>query len=101
MRSLAAVGISGGLLPCPSALVVLLAAISLDRIGFGLVLIVAFSVGLALTVSTIGLVAVTARRAFARLRLDGPLVKVLPALSALVVFGLGVVMTVRALPQLA
>ena len=47
-RSLLAVGVSGGLLPCPSALVVLLAAISLHRLAFGLVLIVAFSVGLAL-----------------------------------------------------
>src|SRR5207237_365252 len=45
-RSLVAVGVSGGLLPCPSALVVLLAAISLHRIAFGLLLIVAFSAGL-------------------------------------------------------
>ena len=43
MRSLFAVGVSGGLLPCPSALVVLLAAISLHRVAFGLLLIVAFS----------------------------------------------------------
>ena len=48
MRSLFAVGISGGLLPCPSALVVLLAAISLHRVAYGLVLILAFSAGLAL-----------------------------------------------------
>ena len=40
-----AIGISGGILPCPTALVVLLAAISLHRVGYGLVLIVAFSVG--------------------------------------------------------
>ena len=39
LRDLLAVGISGGLLPCPTALVVLLAAISLHRIGYGLVLI--------------------------------------------------------------
>ena len=45
--ALLAVGISGGLLPCPSALVVLLAAISLHRVALGLLLIVAFSVGLA------------------------------------------------------
>src|SRR5262249_49801840 len=44
-RSLFAVGVSGGLLPCPSALVVLLAAISLHRVAFGLILIVAFSLG--------------------------------------------------------
>jgi hypothetical protein len=45
-RGLLAVGVSGGLLPCPSALVVLLAAVSLHRLAFGLVLIVA-SAGLA------------------------------------------------------
>ena len=93
--------ISGGVIPCPTALVVLLAAISLHRVGYGLVLIVAFSLGLALTVTSIGLVAVTARRAFTRIGLDGPVVKALPALSALVVLALGVVMTARALPQLA
>ncbi len=99
MRSLLAVGVSGGLLPCPSALVVLLAAISLHRIGFGLLLIVAFSVGLALTVTGIGLVAVLAKRAFARLTFEGPLARLLPALSALVIVGAGIAMTVRALPK--
>ena len=54
-KGLVAVGISGGLIPCPTALVVLLAAISLHRVAFGLVLIVAFSVGLAAVVSGIGL----------------------------------------------
>jgi nickel/cobalt transporter (NicO) family protein len=100
LRGLIAVGVSGGLLPCPTALVVLLAAISLHRVGYGLLLIVAFSVGLASVVTAIGLVAVTAKRAFARLRLDGPLVQALPAVSALIVLGLGVVMTARAVPQL-
>ena len=61
-RSLLAVGVSGGLLPCPSALVVLLAAISLHRVAFGLLLILAFSAGLALTITGIGLAAVLARR---------------------------------------
>src|SRR5206468_11337625 len=70
-RSLLAVGVSGGLLPCPSALVVLLAAISLHRIGFGLLLIVAFSAGLALTITGIGLAAVPARSAFRRLSFQG------------------------------
>jgi nickel/cobalt transporter (NicO) family protein len=100
-RSLLAVGISGGLLPCPSALVVLLAAISLHRIAFGLLLIVAFSAGLALTITGIGLVAVLARRAFSRLSLDGPVVRLLPAVSALVILGAGLAMTARALPQVS
>jgi nickel/cobalt exporter len=99
-RGLVAVGVSGGLLPCPTALVVLLAAISLHRVGYGLLLIVAFSVGLASVITAIGLVAVTAKRAFARMRLDGPIVRALPAVSALVVLGLGIAMTARAVPQL-
>ena len=60
MRGLFAVGVSGGLLPCPSALVVLLAAISLHRVAFGLLLIVAFSLGLALSITGVGLIAVAA-----------------------------------------
>jgi nickel/cobalt transporter (NicO) family protein len=97
-RGLLAVGISGGLLPCPTALVVLLAAISLQRVGFGLLLIVAFSLGLASVISGIGLLAVSARRVFSRLTLDGPLVRALPALSAAAIVALGLVMTFRSLP---
>ena len=97
-RSLLAVGISGGLLPCPSALVVLLAAISLHRVGFGLLLIVAFSVGLALTITAVGLTAVLARSAFRRMSFEGRLVSLLPAISALVILVAGVAMTVHALP---
>ncbi|MDB5067694.1 MAG: hypothetical protein JWM18_4128 [Chloroflexi bacterium] len=54
-RGLVALGVSGGLLPCPSALIVMLAAISLHRVAFGLGLIVAFSVGLAGVLVGIGL----------------------------------------------
>lgn len=93
------VGVAAGLLPCPSALVVLLSAIALHRIGLGLALIVAFSVGLAATITAIGLVAVLARRVFGRLRLDGPLVNALPAVSALVILAVGVGITLNALPE--
>ena len=100
LRGLIGVGVSGGLLPCPTALVVLLAAISLHRVGYGLVLIVAFSLGLAASVTGIGLVAVTAKRFFARKSFDGRLIQALPAISAFVVLGLGLAMTFRALPGL-
>jgi nickel/cobalt exporter len=100
-RSLIAVGVSGGLLPCPSALVVLLAAISLHRVAFGLLLILAFSAGLALSITGIGLVAVLARRAFRRLRFDGPLIRLLPAASALVILAAGLAMTVHAVPKVS
>jgi nickel/cobalt transporter (NicO) family protein len=98
MRSLLGVGISGGLIPCPTALVVLLAAISLHRVGYGLVLILAFSVGLAAAMTGIGLLAVSAKKLAGRLRLEGRVVPALPALSAAVILVLGLVMTVRALP---
>jgi ABC-type nickel/cobalt efflux system permease component RcnA len=101
LRSLLAVGVSGGLLPCPSALVVLLAAISLHRVAFGLLLIVAFSAGLALSITGIGLAAVLARCAFRRASLDGPLVRLLPAASALVILAAGLAMTVRAFPKVS
>jgi nickel/cobalt exporter len=100
LRGLLSVGISGGILPCPTALVVLLAAISLHRVGYGLVLILAFSLGLAASVTGIGLVAVSAKRFFARTGFDGRVIRALPAVSALVVLGLGLAMTFRALPSL-
>jgi nickel/cobalt exporter len=100
-RSLVAVGVSGGLLPCPSALVVLLAAISLHRVAFGLVLIVAFSAGLALAITGVGLIAVLAKRTFSRVGFDGRLVGLLPAASALVILVAGVAMTLHALPKVS
>ena len=100
-RSLTAVGISGGLLPCPSALVVLLAAISLHRIALGLGLIVAFSAGLALSITGIGLTAILAKRTFRRFELQGRLIGLLPAISALVIVIAGAAMTVRAIPKVS
>ena len=58
MRGLLGLGVSGGIVPCPSALVVLIAAISQHRIGFGMLLIVAFSLGLAATLVAVGLAVV-------------------------------------------
>ena len=100
-RSLTAVGVSGGLLPCPSALVVLLAAISLHRIALGLGLIVAFSAGLAASIAGIGLVAILAKRTFRRFELQGRVIGLLPAISALVIVIAGAAMTVRALPKVS
>jgi ABC-type nickel/cobalt efflux system permease component RcnA len=97
-KGILGVGVAAGLLPCPSALVVLLSAIALHRIGLGLALIVAFSLGLAATITAIGLVAVFARRTFGRLSLDGPFVRALPAVSAALILTVGLVITARALP---
>ncbi|MDX6540076.1 MAG: nickel/cobalt transporter (NicO) family protein [Gaiellales bacterium] len=99
MRSLIGLGISGGLLPCPSALVVLLSAIALHRLAFGLALIVAFSLGLASVISGIGLAVLYARKLFTRLPSDhGRIVPLLPILSAVIITVLGLVLTARSLP---
>lgn len=101
-RSLLALGISGGLLPCPSALVVLLSAVALHRIGYGLLLVLAFSIGLASALTAIGLIFVHAGRWFNRVG-SAPrlavLSRVLPVCSALVVACLGVTICYGALSQ--
>ena len=98
-RSLLALGVSGGLLPCPSALVVLLSAISLHRVGYGLLLIVAFSFGLASVLVAIGLALVYAGRFVERRRFGGPLLRVLPAVSAAIITLVGLAITLQALSQ--
>ena len=96
-RGLLALGISGGLLPCPSALVVMLSAITLGRIGYGLVLVLAFSVGLAATLTAIGLAFVYAGRALKERAANSTLLRVVPVLSALVIACLGAVLCYQAL----
>ena len=71
-RSLIGLGAAAGLIPCPSALVVLLAAISQHEIGLGLLLIVAFSLGLAGTLTGLGLAVVYARKLLPRLAPAAP-----------------------------
>jgi ABC-type nickel/cobalt efflux system permease component RcnA len=98
-RSLLALGISGGLLPCPSALVVLLSAISLHRVGYGLALVLAFSVGLAATLTGIGLLFVYAGRFIKRSIGDHALVRVIPVLSAFVIACVGALICYEAFTQ--
>ena len=62
LGSLLALGVSGGLLPCPSALVVLLAAIAIHNVTLGLALVAAFSLGLAAVLTAIGLLVVYSGR---------------------------------------
>jgi ABC-type nickel/cobalt efflux system permease component RcnA len=98
LRELFALGITGGIVPCPAALVVLLSAVALGRIGFGLLLIVAFSLGLAAVLMAIGLLMVSARRFMSRFEVDGPLFRRwLPLTSAAIIAFFGIVMTAQAL----
>ena len=80
-RQLLALGVTGGIVPCPAALVVLLSAFALHRVGFGLLLIVAFSVGLAAVLIAIGLAMVYARHLFSPLAGRGAIDHPLAALD--------------------
>ncbi|MEH2160250.1 MAG: sulfite exporter TauE/SafE family protein [Nostoc sp.] len=95
--SLLALGISGGLLPCPSALVVLLSAIAMGRVGFGLALVSAFSLGLAAVLTGIGLILVYAKDRFEHLSFQIPRIKMLPVASALCITIIGLGITSQAL----
>lgn len=91
-------GITGGIVPCPAALVVLLSAVALHRVGFGLFLIVAFSVGLAAVLIAMGLAAVYARRLMSRVPTEGVLIqRWLPLTSAAMITLLGCAIAVRGL----
>jgi len=118
-KSLVALGLADGLTPSPSALVVLLAAVSLNRIGLGLLLIVAFSLGLAVVLTLVCLGLIYARRFLDWMsarksspagnsylsRLAGTigsetiLVRVVPVGGALALMAVGLILTVRALSQ--
>jgi ABC-type nickel/cobalt efflux system permease component RcnA len=98
LRELLTLGISGGIVPCPAALVVLLSAVSLQRIGFGLLLIVAFSIGLAVVLIAVGLLMVYARRFMARFQSEGQMLTYwLPLTSSLFIVFFGVGLTGQAL----
>jgi len=93
LRELCMLGITGGIVPCPAALVVLLSAFSLHRIGFGLFLITAFSLGLAAVLVTVGLTMVYAKRVVSsRVRGSNAALRFLPILSSafMVVLGVGI-----------
>jgi ABC-type nickel/cobalt efflux system permease component RcnA len=99
LKSLVAMGISGGLVPCPGALVVLLGAVALQRVGFGLLLIVAFSLGLAAVLVGIGFLLVYARGFFNNFSLGGSWgQRLLPVASAFVITAVGAALTMSALP---
>jgi ABC-type nickel/cobalt efflux system permease component RcnA len=86
------------MVPCPSALVVLLTAIALGRVGLGLALVFAFSLGLALVLMVIGVLLVTMQGFVERIGGGGLMSRagaVLPLVSATIVTAVGAVITWR------
>jgi ABC-type nickel/cobalt efflux system permease component RcnA len=111
-RSLVGLGVFGGMIPCPSAIVVMLSAIALHRVAFGLVLIVAFSVGLAGVLVAIGFALVFARGLSERIpllaalggRMEGggwqsTLFRSVPVAAAGAVIAAGAIIMLRAMAQ--
>jgi nickel/cobalt transporter (NicO) family protein len=96
-RSLLTLGISGGLVPCPSAMVLLLAAVALNKTAYGMLLVVAFSVGLAITLTAVGLAFLYARNRFRKPRPGARWPQLLPVLSAGMITVLGTGLCVAAL----
>jgi nickel/cobalt transporter (NicO) family protein len=93
-RGLVALAVAGGILPSPTALVVLLASVALDRIGYGLALVGSFSLGLAAALVVVGVLTLGARDLVAR-RLSTRSARLLPVASASAIAVLGIVLTVN------
>src|SRR3984893_8708549 len=92
---LVALGASGGLVPCESALVLLLSAIALRRVGLGLLLLVSFSLGLAIVLMGIGVLVIYAKNLLPESKRTSanPFSRWMPVASAAVVLVLGLLMT--------
>jgi ABC-type nickel/cobalt efflux system permease component RcnA len=95
LASLTALGVSGGLVPCPSALVLLLASIALGHVGAGLILLVAFSLGLAGVLMAVGMIVLYAKSWLPDPEHTSrhPFFRLVPVLSAAVIVCLGLLMT--------
>jgi nickel/cobalt exporter len=92
--SLIALGASGGLVPCPSALILLLSAISIGRVALGMVLLLSFSLGLALVLMATGLAVLYAKNLFPEGSAQSSrFFRYMPIVSAAFIFLIGVAMT--------
>jgi ABC-type nickel/cobalt efflux system permease component RcnA len=100
LASLLSLGISGGLVPCPEALALLILSVSAQQVGFGLVLLAVFSFGLAAVLIAIGSAMVLAGPAMTRLAPGEKLARWLPVAGAFVVAALGVVMLANSVQKL-
>lgn len=102
-KNLAALGAANGLVPSASALIILLAAISWQHIGLGLLLVLAFSAGMAGVLSGTGIILVCCGRMIERFRVESAwskaLVRVLPVGTALVIIISGLVVASRSVMQ--
>jgi nickel/cobalt transporter (NicO) family protein len=95
VRGLIALALSGGLLPSPTALVVLLGAIALHRVALGITLVAAFSIGLAGALTLLGVLVLRAR-SYAAERFGSSRAALIPIGSAALILAMGLFLTTRA-----
>lgn len=99
-RGLVLLATSGGLLPSPSAVLVVVAGFAAGRIALGLSLVLAFSVGLAATLSAVGIALVLGRRVLERRKRTGAVIRALPVFGALALLVVGLVLLTSGITQL-
>lgn len=96
-REIVSLGVAGGLVPCPSAIVILLFAIAVNRIVTGLMLILSFSLGLAAVLILIGILTITAANRLERFSTRLGWLRRLPVFTAGIIMILGVAIGLNAL----
>lgn len=95
-------GLTGGLIPCPAAVTVLLLCLQLKEIPLGALLVLCFSIGLAITLVTVGaLAALSVRHASRRFAWFGDVARRAPYASGLLIIAVGLYVGVHALRQIA
>jgi len=99
-KNLVALGMSGGLVPCPGAMVILLTALSVHRVGFGLVLVGAFSLGLGVVLFAIGSLIVSLGGRLRPRQRSGFAIRILPVASAVAVAGIGLALALAGVQSL-
>ena len=110
LKSLFALGVSGGLIPCPSALLLLLSSIALGQVGYGLILVLSFSLGLASVLTGLGLLLIYSKHLFKRLPIEKWtdqksfklkwMMNVIPIATATAITFIGLIISIQALWQI-
>lgn len=98
-KTLLSLGLSGGIVPCPDAIAILLLAISIKRIFLGLAIMLSFSLGLAIVLTFIGLAMVHSRKLFSRFDKFDKCAPLISIISAVIVLILGCVLTLNAIAK--
>lgn len=110
LKSLLALGVSGGLIPCPSALLLLLSSIALGQVSYGLILVISFSLGLASVLTGLGLLLIYSKHLFKRLPIEKWtdqksfklkwVMNVIPIVTATAITFIGLIISIQALWQI-